>query len=338
MAARAPRVAVVAPSPVLTITVEPGDEIHLHAGGQGIWVARMCALLGADVVVCCVFGGEAGHVLQSLLRKEGINLADVGAQVTNGGYVHDRRTGQREVIAQMPGAAFGRHAVDDLYSAALASGMAATVTVLTGTDPADIMPANFYQRLTADLHANGRLVVADLAGAALDAVIPARPALVKVSDVELATESRALPEPAALTDWLLTAHREGAANLIVTRGPEPALALLDGELMAARSPAATAKDPRGAGDSLVAAVATALAEGDSLPDALRLGVAAGMMNVTRSGLGTGRPADIRSMAERVTITSWSAQLPRHGSQTMSASGAVQATQLGVRQADQETAR
>ena len=45
-----PRVAVFAPSPVLTITVESlapsEDEIHIHAGGQGFWVARLAAILG----------------------------------------------------------------------------------------------------------------------------------------------------------------------------------------------------------------------------------------------------------------------------------------------------
>jgi hypothetical protein len=44
------------------------------------------------------------------------------------------------------------------------------------------------------------------------------------------------------------------------------------------------------------------------------------------------------MAERVTVTSWSGQVPRHGSQTMSARGAVRALQLGVRQADQGSGR
>ena len=39
-------VMVVGLSPVLAITVEPGDEIHLHAGGQGFWVAGMRGRLG----------------------------------------------------------------------------------------------------------------------------------------------------------------------------------------------------------------------------------------------------------------------------------------------------
>jgi 1-phosphofructokinase len=52
------------PSPVLTITVEAwpdgAAETHLHAGGQGVWVARLLARLGVGVLVCGPFGGEAG--------------------------------------------------------------------------------------------------------------------------------------------------------------------------------------------------------------------------------------------------------------------------------------
>ena len=52
-----------APSPLLTITIEPGTdrpEVHLHAGGQGFWVARLAATLGAEVTLCCALGGEPG--------------------------------------------------------------------------------------------------------------------------------------------------------------------------------------------------------------------------------------------------------------------------------------
>ena len=49
------RVAVFAPHPLLSITVERrggGDDVHLHPGGQGVWVSRMAAELGADPVLC----------------------------------------------------------------------------------------------------------------------------------------------------------------------------------------------------------------------------------------------------------------------------------------------
>ncbi len=97
-------VAVFAPSPAVTITVEPdpGDEpdIHLHAGGQGFWVARMAARLGAKVSLCVPLGGETGTVLESLLAVDGISVLSVETEGANGAYIHDRRSGEREVIAE----------------------------------------------------------------------------------------------------------------------------------------------------------------------------------------------------------------------------------------------
>ena len=40
------------PAPLLTVAIETrsdgGDDVHLHAGGQGLWVGRMARSLGAE--------------------------------------------------------------------------------------------------------------------------------------------------------------------------------------------------------------------------------------------------------------------------------------------------
>ncbi len=287
--------------PILTVTIEPDDEIHLHPGGQGFWVGRMCARLGADVVLCSAFGGETGEVLRALIGAEGVAVAGIGTAAHNGAYVHDRRSGERAELAHMPSGPLGRHTIDDLYGAALAAGLGAAVTVLTGTDPDGLVPPAFYQRLATDLRANGRRTVADLSGDALEAAIRGAAAVVKASAAEV-YPGNDQHDPARLTEWMRTARQAGVGSVIVTRGAASTLALTEGQLMEADPPRATVRDPRGSGDSLTAAVATALARGSSLRDALALGVAAGTLNVTRSGLGTGRAEDIRAMADKVTVS------------------------------------
>ena len=98
------RVAVFAPSPQLTVTVEDLDgepDVHLHAGGQGFWQSRMIAALGVESVVCATFGGETGRVLRTLLEGENVDLRARDVAARNGAYVHDRRDGSRSEMVEM---------------------------------------------------------------------------------------------------------------------------------------------------------------------------------------------------------------------------------------------
>lgn len=66
-----PRVTVFGPDPLLSVTIEragTGDEIHLHPAGQGVWVARTAAELGASPILCAFAGGETGHALTAQLE------------------------------------------------------------------------------------------------------------------------------------------------------------------------------------------------------------------------------------------------------------------------------
>jgi 1-phosphofructokinase len=154
---------VFAPSPILTVTIERGPdrpEVHLHPGGQGFWVARMAANLDAEVVLCCGLGGEPGRVLWGLMETEPLTVRAADALTPNGVYVHDRRSGHRIEIASAESRPLTRHAADELYGIAVAAALDADVTLVTGTQPADIIDADVYRRLVTDLRSNLDLAVA----------------------------------------------------------------------------------------------------------------------------------------------------------------------------------
>ena len=163
-------------------TAGRGDgEVHLHPGGQGFWIARMLTRLDIDVVQCAALGGESGPILRRMMVDAGITVVGVDAG-SNGAYVHDRRSGSRVAVAAMPALTLSRHSVDDLYGATLVEALSSSVTVLSGPeDGADVVPADFYRRLTVDVRANGGRVVADLAGERLDAVVEGGVDVLKVS-------------------------------------------------------------------------------------------------------------------------------------------------------------
>jgi 1-phosphofructokinase len=129
---------VFAPSPILTVTIERGTdrpEVHLHPGGQGFWVARMAANLGAEVTLCCALGGEPGRVLAGLIEAEPLVLRSADGRTPNGVYVHDRRSGDRVEIVSVESRPLTRHAADELYGITLAPALDSDVTLITGTQP-----------------------------------------------------------------------------------------------------------------------------------------------------------------------------------------------------------
>ncbi|MER5266520.1 PfkB family carbohydrate kinase [Actinosynnema sp. NPDC002837] len=300
------RVAVFAPSPELTVTVEDLDgtpDIHIHAGGQGVWMSRMIESLGAEVVLCSALGGETGHVLRHLIDVE-LKARDVAAR--NGGYVHDRRDGGRDQLVRMPADALSRHELDDLYEMTLIEALNAGVAVLSGPAEADTpVPDSVYERLAKDLRGNGCDVVVDLSGERLAAALAGGPTVVKVSHEELVSdglaESDSLPD---LAEGCRRVAESGASAVVVSRAAEETLAWLDGTLHLVETPDLSPVDTRGGGDSMTAGLAAGLALGRSVEESLKLGAAAGAVNVTRHGLGTGSGDVVRALVDRVRLRLW----------------------------------
>ena len=301
---------VFAPSPILTITIEVGADgdadIHLHAGGQGFWVARMAVSLGAQVSLCCALGGETGRVLRALIGAEGVDVQSVESGASNGAYIHDRRSGERIEMAFTPAGHLGRHDVDELYGVTLASGLDADVTLLSGVQPEQILDADVYRRLAGDLRANGRTVIADLTGAPLAAALAGGIAVLKLSQEELLAERRTASDDVGdVLEAMRGLKRAGANSVLLSRGPVPAL-VLDGEREAPRAlelsgPRFEAADPIGSGDSMFAALGVGLGSGNGLVDSLKVAVAAGALNATRRGLGTGTRDEIERLSRHVDV-------------------------------------
>ncbi len=198
-----------------------------------------------------------------------------------------------------------RHAADELYGIALGAGLDADVTLLTGCQPPDLIDADLYRRLATDLRTNGKCVIADLTGPPLRAALEGGLDLLKLSEEELLSERWAAGSSAS--DLNIAAqhlHAAGAARVLVSRGAKPALLVEDGSApvqVELAAPVFRALDYRGAGDSMFAATGVGLARGLSVIEALRLGMAAGALNVTRRGLGTGTRREIEHLARHVTV-------------------------------------
>ncbi len=298
-------VAVFAPSPILTVTVESapnGGEVHFHAGGQGFWVARLAASLGAGVSLCVPLGGESGDVLRALLDVEGIEVLAVRIGGANAAYLHDRRSGERRPIVETASPGLGRHELDELYGVAATAGLASDAMLLTGPQHDRVLPAETYTRLAADLRSNGRRVLADLTGEPLRAALSGGLDVLKLSDEEVLAEGLARGEERVdLEPAIRRLHRDGAESVLVSRGSDAALALVSDRLLEVSGPRFTEVDSRGAGDSMFAALGVGLAAGLGVEESLRMAAAAGALNVTRHGLGSGHAKEIDRLLGQVRL-------------------------------------
>ena len=300
-----PQIAIFAPSPLLTVTIEAqpggGDDVHLHAGGQGVWVTRMAGELGAAPIMCAFSGGEVGDVLEPLLCALPGELRLVRTAAGSGCGVFDRRQGERRLVAGTWTGAISRHELDDLVSVACAAALSSEVVAVCGTHPEELLPARVYGEIVATVQANGAAAFVDLGGAALASALETKPAVVKINDWQLAEWTSG---PVDGERWRPAAARlleAGAAAAVVTRAGEPALALRDGRAWEVVPPRLERGFREGCGDSMLGAMAAATAAGEGWERALVLGAAAGAACFLRQGLGSAKRPVVEELAKRVEL-------------------------------------
>jgi 1-phosphofructokinase len=301
------RVAIFGPTPILSITIEQrgesDDDIHVHAGGQGVWVARMAGEMGAYPIQCAFRGGETGALLKPLVDALPGETRWVETTGSSASYVIDRRSGEREMIAHAWSDPPSRHETDDLFSITCAVALDAEVLVVCGPAPSDALPIDLYGKLVSDARSHGTKVLVDLSTPRLDSALEGGPDLVKLDEWQLAEfASGSVSDPDEFRAAAQLVLDRGARSVIATRGGEPALALRDGEAWEVAPPRFEEGASEGSGDSMVGAMAAALAVGLDWEQALRLGSAAGATNFLRHGLGSGSHDVVRDLARHVELT------------------------------------
>jgi 1-phosphofructokinase len=301
------KVAVFGPSPMLSVTIEAltadgGDDIHVHAAGQGVWVARMAVELGADAVLCGFVGGETGALLQPLLEQLPFALRPIETAVASGAYIHDRRSGERVPVAQSAAMPPSRHEIDDLFSATLAAALDADVLAICGPYPSEALPLEIYASLVADARDNGTPAIVDLSPPRLDSALDGKPDLVKINDWELAQfVAGPVDSEARMRAAVERLIERGAAAAIVTRAEQPALVVRGDEAWELVPPRFERGAREGCGDSMMGALAACMAAGREWEETLRIGAAAGAANFLRHGLGSAERSVVEELAPRVEL-------------------------------------
>jgi 1-phosphofructokinase len=214
--------------------------------------------------------------------------------------VVDRRDGERLLSGSWSGPVT-RHELDDLVSVTSAAALRGEVLAVCGSFPDEVVPPEVFGALVSTARSNGVRVFVDLSRAQLDSALEEGPDLVKINDWQLAEWLRA---PVDGQRWRPAAEgllERGAQSAIVTRAGEPALALRDGDAWEVSPPRLEHEFREGCGDSMLGAMAAAVATGESWERSLTLGAAAGAAFFLRCGLGSAKRPVIEELAERVEL-------------------------------------
>ncbi|WP_116997548.1 PfkB family carbohydrate kinase [Desertimonas flava] len=300
-------VVIVSPALLVSVTIEAGpdggDEVHVHAAGQGYWVATMLHSLGAQPIMVTTCGGEMAGVAAAMARDE-IDLRVIAAAGAGGSYIDDRRSGTRRRVAEEAPTPLDRHTVDDLLAATVAAGLESGLVVVTGSNGHETVKPSFFTALAGGLKAVGVTVVADLSGPELLATIDGGIDVLKIADNELsALDGLGGVAPDDLGGRAQALRERSGADVFVTLADAGAFALTTEGSFTGKGPTLRTVESRGAGDSFTAALAGARQAGLDVSTQFRLALAAAATNVLRHGLGSATMEAVTSLLDRVSVES-----------------------------------
>ncbi len=285
----------------------PGRGVAV-AGGKGLNAARAAATLGGSVMAVGIVAGRAGDWIEERLAELGIEarLARATGQTRTCVSILDRSSGLMTEIYER-GEQIGATAWDSLEAivwAELERGDVAAIS-LSGSLPPGAPPDGFA-RIARIALASSRTVpiLADTYGPALPALLAERPAILKVNAAEAGEASGvSVGDARSAADAGRILRDAGAAYAIVTLGLEGAVVVGADDPIQLIPPDLRGAYPVGSGDAFLGGLTIAVARGESMVEAARLGLAAGIANALVPGAGELDPAAIAGILEGITQAS-----------------------------------
>ncbi len=260
-------------------------DTALSFGGKGVNVSRVLTALGVENRALGFVAGEVGEMLESGLRRIGVDTDFVHLAEGNT-RINVKITAQNETEFNAVGPT-----VDTAAFARLAAQVAALkdgdTLCLCGSVPPGC-DADTYARLLACVKDQNIRTVVDATGELLLNTLPYHPYLIKPNRDELcALAGRDLPDDESVLAAAHDLQNKGARNVLVSLGGDGALLLTeDGAVYRRAAYRGEVRGTVGAGDSTVAGYLAALERGADDEDALRTAVAAGSASAFSDGLAT----------------------------------------------------
>jgi 6-phosphofructokinase 2 len=275
-------------------------------GGGGINVARVIHRMGGKVRAIYLAGGATGGVLDSLLDRDGIDRLriDIAGHTRISQAVHEAETGLEYRFVPdgpMVSEAEWRNCLTVIGK------LKYDYLVISGSLPRGV-PTDFYVSVIAEARKRSAHIILDTSGAALSETLKgahiflAKPSLGELESIA----GHALPDQEARADFARSLVLSGQAeHIAVTLGHLGAILISATETLHLPAIDVDVKSAVGAGDSFLGAMTYALAAGQTMKEAFRLGVAAGTAAVLTPGTDLCQKVDVERMLQLVVKASTS---------------------------------
>lgn len=288
----------VVPNPSLDKTViVPGfavgqiyrpSEVVTLAGGKGFNFARALHILGQQSLVIGPIGGYAGQLLMELAQQDGLlcEKVAVNAELRTCLTIIDPAADYRVTELYEQGALLEAGAWERLIALTTNHFTKATFLAVCGSFLPGTPRRGLYD-LVQSAKIAGVPVLLDTHGPQLIEALGLGPALLKINQFEAGElVGQNLTTPAQAIAGAAELQKRGAQEVVITLGRQGVVGLTaEGQPFGWAAPEVTAICSTGSGDCLFAGIAASLVCGQPLPEAVRMGVAAGAANTLQIGAG-----------------------------------------------------
>lgn len=278
------------------------SSVRAYPGGKGVHVAQAAALARARVRLVGVVDGEHRKWFENALAARGVEFCGVpiAHPIRTCVAVRDAAGNMTELLE--PGPPLAADEATTLEAEFLSAAASARVVVMSGSLPRGLA-TDFYARLVNRLKTLVPHVVVDTSGAALAEAVLAGPTVVKPNRDEAAMLlGRPVSDAGSAMEAARHIARNGVPRVVVSLGADGAVVAWDGRAGRVHIEAETPVSAVGSGDCFVGGLAAALARGDDVDDALRLGAACSIANTRSDEPGHFDPRDVDGLVPRVRIT------------------------------------
>ncbi|MDE6059321.1 MAG: 1-phosphofructokinase family hexose kinase [Clostridia bacterium] len=269
--------------------------------GKALNVAIGVARLGKEAFATGFMYRDNGEMFERALEKEGVPFHFL----YNNGRVREnyKCIDQKSMLTEINdvGGEVSKEKLRELVETVRARSANADVTVISGGLPRGVAP-DYYRELFCAVDSRS-LRITDAEGSKLISALNAGIDLVKPNLVELQeTLGREFHDKDEMLEGCRELISRGAKTVLLSLGKHGAVITNGSKNFYCKSINVAVNSTVGAGDGMVAAVATMMQKGADLPDILRAGVAAGTAAVTTFGTVSFQKEKYEEIFENLRVT------------------------------------